>query len=263
MVPLAYSQSPVCASAADRSALTHDDPLLWLGSSRNPRKTVSEMSSQTIDRPLKKATRKSATDELPQAPEDLAHAAIALPFTKTLIASQAAKLTRFRGFSSTDDEDIAQELTIGVYQACLKYDRSQGAIESFITTVAKNRISELARHREAKCRTPEAEAGSLNQNIDTADGPTEWVGMFDVEKHGRPRGGQRLGDIEQVALSQDIETVLDSLSDETREVARLLMHHNPAEIEKILGTTRAKVRTHIALIREHFESHDLGDYLGT
>ena len=67
---------------------------------------------------------------------------------------------------------------------------------------------------------------------------------------------------EQVALSHDMETVLEKLSDETREVARLLMHHSPAEIEQQLGMRRGKVRSHISLIREHFESCDLREYLG-
>ena len=209
-----------------------------------------------------KVERPSATETLPTDPVTLATAALELPFTKKLIARQAKYLSRRRGFSKTDDKDIAQEMNLAVYQACLKYQRSQGAIESFITTVISNRISMLLRKRKALCRSPESEAGSLNQFINTGDGPVQWVDMFGIEKHGRPRGGQRRGDAEQVALSQDIETVLNELSDETREVARLLMHHIPAEIEHPLGMTRGVVRSHISLIREHFEAHGLHEYLG-
>ena len=219
------------------------------------------MSSQeTLSKP--KSARQSATETLPADPVELARQVLKLPFTESLIRRKAKRLTRHGGFSETDDEDIAQELRIAVHLACLKYRRSQGAIESFIATVVRNRIAELARNRRAKRRSPESEAGSLNQIIDTGDGPVQWVDMFDVEKHGRPRGGQRRGDTEQVALSRDIETLLEKLSDETREVARLLMHNSPADIEQQLGMRRGKVRSHISLIREHFESCDLREYLG-
>jgi len=219
------------------------------------------MSSQgTLTKP--KRSRQSATDTLSADPTELARQVLELPFTDSLIRRKASQLTRHRGFSDTDDEDITQELRISVYLACLKYRRSEGAIESFITTVVRNRVAELARNRAAKRRSPECEAGSLNQIIDTGDGPVQWVDMFDVEKHGRPRAGQRRGDSEQVELLHDIEAVLEKLSNETREVARLLMHYSSAEIEQQLGMRRGKIRSHISLIREHFESCGLHDYLG-
>jgi hypothetical protein len=40
------------------------------------------------------------------------------------------------------------------------------------------------------------------------------------------------------------------------------MHYSSAEIEQQLGMGRGKIRSHISLIREHFESCDLHDYLG-
>ena len=216
------------------------------------------MSSQLTEPPAKqRSCSRSCTDKLPADGDTLAAAVLELPYTEKLVHHHAGQLSRSRGFNQTDDEDIAQELRLVIYQACLKYDRSQGAIESFIATVVRNRVRELARQRMALCRTPESEAGSLNQRIDTEDGPKEWAEMFDVEEHGRRRGGQRCSETQQVELRHDIDAVLSSLSDETREVARLLRHHSPPEIQEILGTTRAKVRTHIALIREHFQEHDL------
>lgn len=206
--------------------------------------------------------RESATETLPAELRELAIVVLELPFTENLIVSKAKRLTRHPGFSETDDEDIAQALRLAVYQGCLRYSRRKGAIESFVTTIVKNQIFELVRHREAKKRSPKNEAGSLNRMIESSDGLVQWIDMFDINGQARPSGGQRRGDSDQVALSHDIETVLGMLNAETREVARLLMHHSPAEIEKQLGMTRGKIRGHISLIREHFEEHDLRDYLG-
>ena len=194
-------------------------------------------------------------------PDELFDAVRQNPDVVRRVTAKARKLSRRRGFSKSDTDDIEQEMWIAIAGACRSYCRERGLIESFAGSVIQNVLAALIRHRTADLRTYATEAGSLNDVIDDGEGPVEWIHLFDADDRSNHLGGRRRPQQSQSDLSHDLPVVIAKLPVETRAVAELLMHHPPGAIAEKLGMTRGKVRGHISLIQEHFEEHGLDEYL--
>ncbi len=83
-------------------------------------------------------------------------------FQKDIIAK--SKSTHIPGM---DWEDIAQELDIHVWQKRKKFDSAKASERTFVVRIITNKIRDMARRANAKKRTTDKNAVSLDELIES------------------------------------------------------------------------------------------------
>ena len=75
-----------------------------------------------------------------------------------------------RGFTTSDQDDIEQELRIDIFQRLPKYDPAKSKRATFITRVIEHKTADLIRHHRAESRALNVEVRSLKEEVQTEDG---------------------------------------------------------------------------------------------
>lgn len=175
-----------------------------------------------------------------------------------LIKTTARQLTRQHGFSTSDRDDIEQELAIRLLEKLPKHDPSRASLETFITLVINHLAKALLR---AQMRKREfSKAISLDEPIPTD--PEGDITLLDVTDHENflvqtgmiPRSGEQ-----QIVLEIDTATMIDSLPETLRDTCLLLTQETVSEVAAKLGVHRDTIYKRLAQIRKHFNDKGLTD----
>jgi RNA polymerase sigma factor (sigma-70 family) len=182
--------------------------------------------------------------------------AVLTAYASSLISFKAKQLSRKRGFSRSDEEDLVHELTLTLLSKVDQYDPTRGAsLDTFADRVIDSAVKMILRDRRRLKRA----AGFGAVSIDTTT----------VVVNGKPVFlGETIGDAdrERVTLSErrsphpdnDLSEVLRALPPELADVARRLQDGTVASVARDLGTSRRQVYAAMAHIRKHFEDAGLG-----
>lgn len=185
--------------------------------------------------------------------------AVLTAYAQSLIRFKARQLSRKPGFSRSDEEDFAQELTLHLVAQAHQYDPKRASVNTFAARVIESKVRMMVRERRRQKRAAGFAAQSLEQTPRTADqvGASFWDNLADSDQ--RRRAG---ADDEVVDRSETVAAVVQafaSLPPELQDVCRLLIDGTSASTARNLGISRRQVRNAIARIREHFEAAGLGN----
>jgi RNA polymerase sigma factor (sigma-70 family) len=175
-------------------------------------------------------------------------------YARQLIRMKARHLARRADFSRSDEEDLAQDLTLHLLNQAAQFDPTRATVSTFVSVVIDSGVRMLLRRRSQKVRKPaSAEIESLDTMVDIPNEPPvpHWstISASDLERRtGNAGQSESAFQEEQEAFNH----VLGSLPAKLRRVCFKLMHYSPTAAASKLHISRRKLRGYIATIREHF-----------
>jgi len=184
------------------------------------------------------------------------HDAISSTYVQRLIRDKACQLRRRPEFMDVDSADIRQELVVHILQGADQYDPARGAAITFCTRVVAKSVAMMCRDRKRIKRGAEVSVWSLEAVIgEGEEGEDTTLGDVVYETDLTRRSGNLQPDaFDSQLLALDVATALAHLSEETREIARLMSDEVcEFEIAARLGVGRRHVRNAIATIRACLE----------
>lgn len=177
------------------------------------------------------------------------------PHTTQLIRSKARRLCRVAGFTSSDFDDVVQELRFHLWRRLKRFDPAVAAWTTFASFVLDKRCISLARERSAEKRCCRREQCSLNDQILDDSGRL-------VERHqSTPEAAstrQRLND-----LARDLADLRERLPSATHRLFMdaLARGGTVNSIGTELGLSRRAAARHFAELQRLFEDAGLRVYL--
>ena len=183
-------------------------------------------------------------------------------FAARLIRRKARELVRRAGYSSSDTEDIEQELTLVLLRRLGKFDPSVAHYNAFVTTVVERYAATILQHGSAEMRTHRRNGGSLNVTVTDDDGHTvELVATICSSQQSLRTGQHQLTHEEASDLMRDVADVLEQLPPQLRELCERLKHDSISDVARELGVSRKTLYRRLTRIRERFEKAGMRDYL--
>jgi len=187
------------------------------------------------------------------------HTALGTVRVRRLLRVKARQLIRRPGFSSSDRQDIEQDLATHVLSKAHLYDPGRASVHTFIERVVDSAVAMMIRRRSRLKRAVGFSAESLDKPADARreDGAPLGELLLDGEDGRRPGSGALPGQAER-GRALDVARVLASLPADLREIARRRASASEAEIARDLGISRRQVRKALDGIRSRFEEAGLG-----
>ncbi len=183
--------------------------------------------------------------------------AVLTAYAQSLIRFKARQLTRGLGFSRSDEDDMAQELTAQLLARADLFDPSRASASTFADRVVRSAIATLLRDRRRQKRAAGFTARSLEQTSVAQD--HESVSLRDtleLADLARRTGASDDPEGRAETIAAVVEAVL-SLPPDLQDVCQLLMDGPAASVARQLGISRHELGSVIARIRKHFESAGL------
>ena len=176
-----------------------------------------------------------------------------------LIRSVAMNITRHKGFSSSDQDDLEQELVLHLLERLPKYDASKASLDTFINRVVYHIATSLVRARQTQKRgvdvtvhleDPVGLPGEENQIL---------LDVIDPEDLGLKNGTLSRSTEDQYLLQIDTEMLLNALPPDLRALCHMLAEDSVAEVAKSLGRHRTTIYKNVQTIHKDLEKKRLGD----
>ena len=179
-------------------------------------------------------------------------------YAKELIKYKARQLAGSYGYTSSDTEDIEQELTIHCWQRRDRYDPQRGQRSTFWSRIINNKIASMIERRRAAMRDYRRET-SLKRPVQSPDDePTDLAALLE---EGACRRKPDPSSSEAPDLNVDLHAVVSRLPAEDRELCRLLQDCSPAETARRIGIPRGTLYDRLKCLRRIFEDAGLAEYL--
>lgn len=185
--------------------------------------------------------------------------AVLTAYVQQVIRIKARQLSRKRGFSRSDQDDLEQDLAMHLLQQARHYDPRRASLNTFAARVIESKARMILRDRRRLKRAAGFTARSLEER---PQGASEEIALL-RDRLTAADLGRRTG-----AVSDDpgrnetiaaIVEALQTLPSELQKVCRQLMEGNVSSAARDLDTSRRQVHSAIERIRLHFEKCGLGD----
>ena len=185
-------------------------------------------------------------------------------YAVALIRCKAKQLIRRAEFKGMDSEDLEQEMMLDLLQRLPQYDVSRASRNTFIARVVEHKVATLIEFYRVPRRDPGGLVHTLFADIrDAAAGDDSRgaargkVYAFD-EAASRKRLGEavRLED-ERRDERLDVESVIEGLPEDLRQLAEHLRSKTPWEIAKKTGIPRTNLYRAIEKLRKKFQEAGL------
>jgi len=186
--------------------------------------------------------------------------AVLTAYARSLIKFKARQLSRKPGFSYSDEEDVAQDLTAHLLAQAHRFDPKRASVDTFADRVICSAIRMLLRDRHRQKRAAGFAAQSLEGTRAGSDQGVESLRDGLVEADFRRRIGTAANDQDRAELIAAVGQAVQSLPSEDQEICRRLIEEPSAAVARDLGISRRQVRNAIDRIRKQFESAGLGDF---
>ncbi len=183
-------------------------------------------------------------------------------FALGLIRRTVARLTRQRGFSRADRDDLRQELTLFVLEKAPAYDPSRGHYYAYLTAIVKRHAGRMRRRLRAESRTYLSRGVSLHHLVDSNGEKLELGQTLGADIHCRRTAKQYRSDIETSELHSDIEAILATLPPSLAALARRLQSESTLEIAQSQGISRSSVVRKLNRLRKLLAENNIGEYAG-
>lgn len=182
-------------------------------------------------------------------------------FEHGIIKRKVRQMIGRASFRHQDREDLEQELLLRLLQALESFDPVMGHRKCFVTAVVERSVCNILRDARAKKRDGRGVC-SLQSLLDGANEEINFLGQtisqreYDARRKRQPRC-----DMDLAQLVIDVQSVLDELSDEARELANRLKKDSKSQIARETGVPRTTLCDAARRIRKQFEDASLRDYL--
>lgn len=182
-------------------------------------------------------------------------------YARTLIRVKARQIVRRPGFSSSDSDDVEQDLFLHLLNQIQQFDPSRGSFNTFISRVVDSAVAMLVRERGRNKRAPATGViRSLEVMVDQTDGPPSPLGATLSQDDAQRRTGvAAMSNSDLFELADDIAHLMDALPPELQAVCRARMDRNRKETERDLDLSRRNYDAAIEQIREHFALGGFGE----
>ena len=182
-------------------------------------------------------------------------------YAKTVIRVKARQLCRRPSFSTSDTDDVEQDLFLHLLNQIQQFDPSRGSLNTFIARVVDSAVAMLVRERGRNKRAPATGViQSLEVMVDQIDGPPSPLGATLSQDDAQRRTGvDAKSHIDLFELADDIAHLMDALPPELQAVCRARMDRNRKETERDLDLSRRNYDAAIEQIREHFAQGGFGE----
>jgi RNA polymerase sigma-70 factor, ECF subfamily len=189
-------------------------------------------------------------DQLPTDAQSLA---------TSLIRRKSRELATHENFTPSDQDDIAQDLWLWLIEKLDCFDPERGTIFAFIATIVDRKAASILRHHRAAKRDT-CRCRSLSLSIRANDGTYVELASTITEDASDARLGKRTWHPQyRTECELDLTTVLESLSDEDRELCERLMTQSLSEVARDMEVPRSTLQDRINRLRQQFT--DLQGYL--
>ena len=105
-----------------------------------------------------------------RAPERSALPPMLTDEEENTVRHYARALVGHAGFTTSDQDDIEQELRLDIFLRLPKYDPAKSKRTTFITRVIEHKTADLIRHHRAESRALNVEVRSLEEEVNTEEG---------------------------------------------------------------------------------------------
>ena len=184
--------------------------------------------------------------------------AVLTAYAKSLIKFKARQLSQKPGFSRSDQEDVAQDLTAYLLARAHLFDPNRASVNTFANRVIKSAIAMMLRDRRRQKRAAGFAAQSLEQTYVRQD-----QGIASLRDVLRPSDlGRRTGTGDEEHRAKTVLAVIEavrSLPPDLQDLCRRLIDGTAASAARELGISRRQVRNAIERLRRHFEAAGLED----
>jgi RNA polymerase sigma-70 factor (ECF subfamily) len=177
-------------------------------------------------------------------------------FEEWFIARKARQLVGKAGFTTSDVEDIAQDIRLDVLQRLPRFDAARSNRHTFIAMVVRRCAASILERQRAEKRNCGRRPRSLNAPVRDSDG-------HEVELHqtldahtGRPEASEKSRD-----LIADVRRVVASLPDDLRPWCEVFGEVGIREAARALRVPRSRLQRIKSELRTAFEAAGLADYL--
>ena len=156
-------------------------------------------------------------------PADLDHE-LTKGFAGRRIRFRAWQLACTCGFSGSDRPDIEQDLRMALFERIDRFDPERAHWNVFVYTVIERAIASMFSGRQAVLRMAAFESDSLSTLVATEDNEQTMLAQLVLpEDQARINGRAIRHHEDEVDRAEDVETILDMLPDELRDIAERLM----------------------------------------
>lgn len=186
--------------------------------------------------------------------------AVLTEYAQSLIKFKARQLSRRPGFSRSDEEDVAQELTVHLLSKAHQFDPNRASVNTFADRVIRSAIAMLLRDRRRQKRAAGFAATSLEDIPAQSGGDVESLRDMLTEADLRRRIGIAASDQDRADLIAAVVEAMRSLPAADQETCRRLIEGSKASVARDLRVSRRQIRNAIERIRRHFEAAGLGDF---
>lgn len=184
--------------------------------------------------------------------------AVLTAYAQSLIKFKARQLSRKAGFSRSDEQDVAQELTMHLLARAHLFDPNRASANTFAERVIRTAVAMLLRDRRRQKRAAGFGAHSLEQTCIVQD-----HGLASLREVLQSSDlGRRTGANDEEHRAETIAAVIEalrSLPPELQDICRGLIDGSAASVARDLGISRRQVTTAIERIRSYFWAAGLGD----
>jgi len=180
-----------------------------------------------------------------------------------LVHHKAWQLVGKAGYTQDDVDDIKQDMIVDLLERLPKFDPAKATYNTFVARLVERKICNLLRDRQAEMRDHRREVCSLNEEIDTGeDEPVQRLTTISQDEQDIRTGKYARPAEERAHLQLDMDSVLDGLPPELRQVAEMLQTKSVSEVARELGIPRRTFREkHLMQLRDVFAAKGMGDYL--
>jgi RNA polymerase sigma factor (sigma-70 family) len=167
-------------------------------------------------------------------------------YVETLISTTARKSVRSGSIRRDDRDDLEQDLRLAVLTSFVGYNPTKASWHTYANGVVRCALKMRLRGHHAACRHPRR-CRSLIVHNESSDHET----VTDIID------GSTLEDQRQREFAEEVQVVVDRLSEDQRAMAALLMDTSPGQAMQLLGWSRSRFYQMRARIRAAFESAEL------
>lgn len=187
------------------------------------------------------------------------------PFTRKLIKIKARQLCRRSDFSTSDYDDLCQEMVVYLLNKAHLFDPERGNLEAFITNAINTWIGQEFRSRGRDKRRCAFESVSLEGTTVELEGETKTLYSIIGDAHAERRiGRERRSPLEAIELNEAVRRAFDSLEPDDQELLLHVSEHGVASAAREWSrrlnrpVSRRQITRAMIRIRARFEELGLG-----
>ncbi|QDU71066.1 sigma-70 family RNA polymerase sigma factor [Mucisphaera calidilacus] len=187
------------------------------------------------------------------------HDIVSDPFTVTFIRVKAGQLIKRSDFTSSDFEDLQQDMRLYLLEKAHLFDPDRGNLESFVTKAVNSCVGMILRRQDRLKRREEKKAVSLEGTMVEHEHEITALGDVLLEDDGqrRTRACPKSG-IEHFELNEAVEHVMNKLDPDDRDLLLSISEHGLKETARRRGVSWRQITNTRDRLRKEFEKAGLG-----